>query len=168
MTRRPTTSGTRKGGGWLNRFHGTMAASAFAEANVHGYARRVMDKDSKVVLVIDGNELDERPLKYAITLCKNTGASLSLLQVNQKDHKLYASRDARLQPSAMKLLGSSDVRYSVESIQGSLQNEVMRFIKRCRGVISIVMKSPEGKSIRKATMKKMYQLQGISCPLVII
>ncbi len=171
MSKNKRTRSKERHCGWFERFQTAMSAAAFAEANMHGYAREILEsgtnRDSKVLLVLDGPVLEERPLKYALTLCRNTGASLSLLRVVNGDQG-NPSLDEELEPSLFQMLKSSGVRYTVESVNGSLQKELSRFLKSCKGVISVVMRSPDPGSQSRANLKKINRWQGLNCPVVLI
>ncbi len=65
------------------KFQKAMSAAAFAEVGEFDTAREIAGKDKnahkKVLIVLEGDDLNKRILNYALDLCKRLGGQLEIL-----------------------------------------------------------------------------------------
>ncbi len=146
LTRRP------RRGEFRERFQRFMAAAAFAESGEAGTALDIaytQKKTSKVLLAIDGSDLNKDAFRYATNLCRRMDASLDVLRVirqrpgdTAESLKASSASQSEEVKKILQQVSGNRVPVHVSVTRGELDKEVYSYAKDNKDVVAVVFESP--------------------------
>ena len=154
------------------KFQKAMAAAAFAEAGEFETARQVAGKNKnahkKVLVVLEGDDLNIRILNYASDLCKRLGGQLEILHKQGTGIK-DISKSSAWQEFTKK---EEEVVCSSLAPSESLDDKLIEYGKTRRDILCVVLridlmdKKPSKKKEENAWSPD-WIMQKLNCPVMV-
>lgn len=156
-------------------FNQHMAATALAEEGLSKAALEVLDAKPTVLLVVEGDDIGARTLRYAVDLCHRTSAVLDILHVNRPGTKTddgtallrqgkTADSPQILTTQEAQKKGMLDIPFREHTANGGFKDTIISFLRTRKQVISVVLEKLTYS--RSASLKKLPL--GLPCPLITI
>jgi len=154
------------------KFQKAMSAAAFAEAGEFETARQIAGKNKnahkKVLVVLEGDDLNKRILQYALDLCKRLGGQLEILH-KQGPGKVDITRTATWKEYATK--GEQITCASLEPGE-SLDEKLIDYGRNRRDILCVVLRIDlmEKKPVKKMEEKAWspdWIMQNLNCPVMV-
>lgn len=156
-------------------FNQHMAATALAEEGLAQAALEVLDAKPTVLLVVEGDGIGARTLRYAVDLCHRTSSVLDILHVNRPgaktDDGTTLHRQAETADGAQLLTtqeaqkkGLLDIPFREHTANGRFKDSITSFLRTRKQVISVVLEKLTYS--RSASLKRLPL--GLPCPLITI
>jgi len=154
------------------KFQRAMSAAAFAEVGEFETARQIAGKNKnahkKVLVVLEGDELNKRILKYALELCKRLGGQLEILH-KQGPKKIKISETTAWKEFTKK--GEEIACASLESGE-SLDEKLIEYGRTRRDILCVVLRIElmEKKPVKKMEEKAWspdWIMQNLNCPVMV-
>ncbi|MEZ0329763.1 MAG: hypothetical protein ABWK15_09475 [Dissulfuribacterales bacterium] len=156
-------------------FNQHMAATALAEEGLSKAALEVLNTKPTVLLVVEGEGIGTRTLKYAVDLCHRTSSVLDILHVHRPDAKTddsTASMQQKERTDSTQFLttreaqqkGMLDIPFREHTANGRFKDTITSFLRTRKQVISVVLEKLTYS--RSASLKKLPL--GLPCPLITI
>jgi hypothetical protein len=156
------------------KFENAMSAAAFAEAGEFATARQIAGKNKnahkKVLVVLEGNDLNIRILNYALDLCKRLGGQLEILY-KQGPKKIDITKTPAWKEVTKK--GELLVYSSLKNSE-SLDEKLIEYGKKRRDILCVVLrihlmerkKTPVKKKEERAWSPD-WIMQKLNCPVMV-
>ena len=153
-------------------FQNAMSAAAFAEAGEFETARQIAGKNKnahkKVLVVLEGDDLNIRILNYASDLCKRLGGQLEILH-KQGLQQMDITRSEAWQEFTKK--GEGFVCSSLDSDE-SLDDKLIEYGKTRRDILCVVLRIDlmEKKPVKREKEKVWspdWIMQKLNCPVMV-
>lgn len=154
-------------------FNQHMAATALAEEGLSQGAMELIDAKPIVLLVVEGEWIGARTLKYAVDLCHRTSSILDILHIQHKK----AQNSHRLNPNPQTITdqpllttqearekGLLDIPFREHIANGSFLDTITLFIRTRKQIISVIL---EKLTYSRSTSLKKLPLY-LPCPLITI
>lgn len=177
----PTTmsgglSGTRspepKAESLRQRVERHFAASAYAEAGDFSSAEALLevpDRQTTVLLAVEGDDPDPVSFDYAVSLCKRLDARMSVLLIT--DRETEQSRTDKVK-AVYHQLKHGGIQGNVEAIQESPNNNLVDYTRDHKEIVTVVYDSPKTRprsSKSKAWQRIASELSNkLSIPLITV
>jgi len=154
------------------KFQQAMSAAAFAEAGEFETAREIAGKNKnahkKVLIVLEGDDLNKRILNYALDLCKRLGGQLEILH-KQGLKKCDITKTAAWDEFNRK--GEQIVCSSLEPNE-CLDEKLIEYGKKRRDILCVVLRIDlMGKKPVKKMEEKAWSpdwiMQNLNCPVMV-
>jgi hypothetical protein len=145
------------------QFEQMMSATAFAEEAQFDFAREILAERRKVLLVLTGTESDTKAARYAMNICKRIGAGLEILYItNDLSNKSALEK-------YLKELESKGIAYQITEKEGSLKEDIARFIDKARDIQFVVIDSRDLEIVSENAVKaNMDEWNDLGCPVVLV
>ena len=154
------------------KFQQAMSAAAFAEAGEFETARQIAGKNKnshkKVLVVLEGDDLNKRILNYALDLCKRLGGQLEILH-KQGPRRVDVTKTESWQEFTKK--GGQVVCTSLEPSE-SLDYKLTEYGETRRDILCVVLrihlmdKKPDKKKEEKAWSPD-WIMEKLNCPVMV-
>jgi hypothetical protein len=147
----------------MKRFEEIMSSAAFAEAGEFETAKRMLYERHKVLLVLTGMETDMKAAKYAFNTSKRMGARIEILYLAQNgEEKSFLEK-------YLRELKAKGIEYQITQCEGSLKEEINRFIEKEKDIQFVVIDS-EDVGMRSAKDQKtaLDDWHRLKCPVVLV
>lgn len=154
------------------KFQKAMSAAAFAEVGEFETARQIAGKNKnahkKVLVVLEGDDLNKRILKYALDLCKRLGGQLEIL--HKPGPKMVDITKTPVWEELQKL-GEQIVWSSLEQNE-SLDDRLVEYGRNRRDILCVVLRIDlmEKKPVKKMEEKAWspdWVMQNLNCPVMV-
>ncbi len=154
-------------------FESSMTAIAFAEANVPELATEFLTqgrtRNQTALLVVNSDHIHDRALLYAVNFCSSMSCDLSILLL--RFHTFQQPEIKKIKNKIDSVTSKvNDVRLFLHSTADPIPEELKRFVRVHRRVISVIMDNmsidqlqPERKS-----SKQRNWWNELDCPLVFV
>jgi len=149
-----------------------MSAAAFAEAGEFETARQIAGKNKnshkKVLVVLEGDDLNKRILNYALDLCRRLGGQLEILH-KQGPKRVEVTKTELWQEFTKK--GGQVVCNSLEPSE-SLDDKLTEYGETRRDILCVVLrihlidKKPDKKKEEKAWSPD-WIMEKLNCPVMV-
>lgn len=157
----------------FEKFQNAMGAAAFAEAGEFESARQFLktskNANKKVLLVINGEEVNRRTVKHAWDLSRRLGAMLEIFHVRkQGEHKQTPNVSTTVIEDT---IGHVKVRSSFMTPQEQIEKKIVEYAANRRDILCIVL-GEQGQNIAaKAGEQKFgaleWLMENIHCPIMV-
>ncbi|NIP30576.1 MAG: hypothetical protein GTN59_08465 [Candidatus Dadabacteria bacterium] len=139
-----------------------MTVSVSAQANKSEMGNETLEKNYKILLALTGVQLNRNAFKYALNMCKHTGAELEILYVSK-----HADVTLKQFQSELKKHG---IGYRYIKRYGCLVKEIQNYTDMKEDILYVVMEIPEELTINnKKTVPIIAKpLKKLRCPLVVV
>lgn len=154
------------------KFQKAMSAAAFAEVGEFDTAREIAGKSKnahkKVLIVLEGDDLNKRILNYALDLCKRLGGQLEILH-KQGPNKVDITKTELWQEFTKK--GGQVVGTSLGPGE-SLDDKLTEYGETRRDILCVVLrihlmdKKPSKKKEEKAWSPD-WIMEKLDCPVMV-
>lgn len=152
-----------------------MAATALAEEGLSQAAIEILNAKPRVLLVVEGDGIRARTLRYAVDLCHRTSSVLDILHVNRPGIKIDDETALRQQGEIVngsQLLttqeaqqkGLLDIPFREHTVSGRFKDAITAFLRTRKQVISVVLEKLTYS--RSASLKRLPL--SLPCPLITI
>jgi len=155
-------------------FNQHMAATALAEEGLSQAALEVLDAKPTVLLVVEGDGIGARTLRYAVDLCHRTSSVLDILHINRPNIKTddtmlgqepnTAKAPQMLTTQEAKEKGLLDIPFREHTATGKIRDTITAFLRTRKQVISVILDKLTYS--RSASLKRLPL--GLPCPLITI
>jgi len=148
----------------IKQFEEIMSATAFAEAGDFDAAKKIISERRKVLLVLTGMESDMKAVKFAINISKRIWAGIEILYINKDKEK-----KSSLLEGYLKELKTMGIEYQITEGEGSVKEEVTRFIEKGKDIQFVVIDS-EDLGVRSAKDQEavLDEWERLKCPVVLV
>ena len=154
------------------KFQQAMSAAAFAEAGEFAAALEIEGKNKnahkKVLVVLEGDDLNIRILNYAVDLCKRLGGRLEIL------HKQGPGKVAITDTGVWQEFTSKGGQVVCNSLKASesLDETLTEYGKKRRDILCVVLRIDlmEKKPVKKREEKAWspdWIMQKLNCPVMV-
>lgn len=154
------------------KFEQAMSAAAFAEAGEFETARQLAGRNKnahkKVLVVLEGDELNQRILKYALDLCKRLGGRLEIL------HKQGLNKVKITETAVWAELSGKGERIVCSSLGPgeSLDEKLIEYGRTRRDILCVVLRIAlmDKKPVKKMEEKAWspdWIMQNLNCPVMV-
>ncbi len=142
-----------------------------AEEGLSQAAIEMLDAKPTVLLVVEGDGIGARTLRYAVDLCHRTSSVLDILHVNRPDARtalhqqgttINESQTLTTQEAQQK--GLLDIPFREHTVSGRFNEAITAFLRTRKQVISVVLEKLTYS--RSASLKRLPL--GLPCPLITI
>jgi len=154
------------------KFQQAMSAAAFAEVGEFETARQIAGKNKnshkKVLVVLEGDDLNKRILNYALDLCKRLGGQLEILH-KQGPRRVDVTKTELWQEFTKK--GGQVVCNSLEPSE-SLDDKLTEYGETRRDILCVVLrihlidKKPD-KKIEEKAWSPDWIMEKLNCPVMV-
>ena len=154
------------------KFQQAMSAAAFAEVGEFETARQIAGKNKnshkKVLVVLEGDDLNNRILNYALDLCRRLGGQLEILH-KQGPRRVEVAKTELWQEFTKK--GGQVVCNSLEPGE-SLDDKLTEYGETRRDILCVVLrihlldKNPDKKKEEKAWSPD-WIMEKLNCPVMV-